>query len=231
MKSKSLLIGLSLLSASVAASDYNLQLDVDYIDLDGGDVVSAQGTYYFDNVSTANTAWAEAAFMGRNNNVSLGYIDVDGDFSILHAAIEFFGDSNNNLYAQLNVVDSDQAGVDRAIGGEIGYFLAENWLVAVGTNDSDDAPIVLRTKYVGELGGGQFFNVEANIDDEEHDLTVMGDYYWTPQSSVGLALSNEDGYDYGVRFQHFFNPAISARFSYESFDSGDAIAIGLVARF
>ncbi len=232
MKTKAYLIGLSLLSGSVMADTYNTQVDLDYIDDDGFDIITLQGAYYFDNVSTSKTPWAEAAFVGRNSNISAHYFDFDGEADALGLGVELFGDKSNNLYGALSTTRVDAGDEDDTIlAGELGYFFSDNWLVSVATTDVDDAPIYLKTKYIGNLGGGKYFNVEASIDDEEHDLTVMGDYYWTPQSSVGLALSNEDGYDYGVRFQHFFSPAISARFSYESFDSGDAIAIGLTARF
>ncbi|MET1254068.1 putative porin [Aliikangiella maris] len=229
MKIKSLIVALGMFSGTVLADGYQWQVDGDYLTADDADAYMIQGRYHFDSVSINNTAWAEAAFTGRNSNVGLGYSDFDGDFSVTSVFGEYMGE--NNLYASLGYADSDISGADSVITGEIGYFFAKNWLVAIGTDDSDASPVTLRTKYVGELSNNRFFNVEASYDDESEDLLVEGDYYWSPQSSVGLALSDAEGYDFGVRFQHFFNPSISLRLSYQALDGDDVTGIGFTARF
>ncbi len=228
MKSKALLIGFGLLSSTAFAGNYNAQLDVDYFDYDNADAFALQGTYYFDSVSTANVALAEAAYVGQNNNVSLTYFDFDGDYDTIGLQAEFFG-KGNKLYGNVGVTDTDN---DTIISGEIGYFFSENWLVALGTTSSDgEDPITLRTKYFTSLGGDKYFNFEASTDDDESDLTVNGDYYWTSQSSIGLILTSSDAFDYGIQFQHFFSEAVAVRLGYTDGDFGDVMNLGLTARF
>ena len=79
MKKHALLLGLSLLSSSVLANTYNNQVDFNYLNVDDFNVINLEGTHYFDSVTTNNTAWAEAAFMGRNNSVTAGYTNFDSD--------------------------------------------------------------------------------------------------------------------------------------------------------
>lgn len=234
MKSRALLVGLGLLSSSAFAGNYDVEVNVDYFDDDGVDIIGASGAFYFDQVNTRGTALGESAFMGRNSNVSLEYIDFDGDVTVTGAFAEFFGDENNNLYGRVGYLnaDSDIGGSDDAIYGELGYFFADNWLVSIATTDSDGAdPVILATKYVAELGGGQFFNVEANYNDESEDFSVKGDYYFNPETSVGLQLSDNDNFEYGVSFQHFFTSRVAFGVSHESYEDGDVTGVSLTARF
>lgn len=234
MKSRTLLIGLGLMSSSVFAGGYDVEVNVDYFDDDGVDVIGASGAFYFDQVNTSGTPLAESAFMGRNSNVSLEYIDFDGDVTVTGAFAEFFGDKNNNLYGRIGYInaDADVGGSDNAIYGELGYFLSDNWLVSIATTDSDgEDPIILATKYVAKLGGGQFFNVEANYNDESEDFSIKGDYYFTPKTSVGLQLSDNDNFEYGLGLKHFINEQFAVGVNYESYDDGDVTGVSLTARF
>ena len=243
MKSKALLLTLGLMSSSVFAGDYNTEINFNYFDEDTADVMGVNGTYYFDSVKTSGTAWAESAFMGRNSNVAAAYFDFDNGVTAAGVAAEFFGDKNNNLYASIGYVsfDADPNVIinfngnidvdDNVVVGEIGYFFDDNWLVSVATSDADDAVVTLNTKYVAELGGGQFLNLEASIDDESEDLAVKGDYYFTAQTSVGLELSQAEGFDYGINFQHFFTESVGVQVSYTATDFENVTGIALTARF
>lgn len=229
---KAIVLGLGLASSAAFANDYNVELGVSYADVDGFNVIGLSGSYYFENVDLANTAWAEAAFMGRNSNVSVEYIDFDGDADATGVAVEFFGQGNNNLYGSIGFVSVDTPfGGDDVVVGEIGYFVDDNWLVSIQATDDSDSPIFLKTKYVADLGDGQFFNVEASIDDEDTDLTVAGDYYFSSASSVGLELSAAEGFDYGLNFKHFFDKQFALEVTYISSDAGDETGIGFTARF
>ncbi len=257
---QSLLVGLSLFSASAMADTFNHQIDLYYQDqdLDAGsqDQIKLMGHHYLNTVDTANTAWDEAEFMGRGTNINWDYTDTDGDDSPYGIGFEYYGDSNNNLYAALRYQDPD-TNADEVIAGEFGYFVARNTLVAIATSDADDAPIVVRAKHVAELGNGQFFNVEASIDDEENDVTVSGDYYWSPQTSIGLTLTSADAEsaaitsssegaianDYALEFKHYFNSQVAVKVGLASGettvenDLGSAVAdvdtmtIGFTGRF
>jgi len=71
---KALLVALGLFATGVIASTYQTQVDLDYIDIeDTADSIGLTGTWHVEPVETENTAWAEAAFMGRKSNFSVNY--------------------------------------------------------------------------------------------------------------------------------------------------------------
>jgi len=231
MKKSTLLLGLSLLSSSALADNYNNQVDFNFLNVDDFNVISLEGTHYFDSVTTKNTAWAEAAFMGRNNSVTVGYTDFDSDAYALSLGGDYY---NKNIFVGLDVayVDVDGGSSDTNVFGEFGYFFAENWLVSVSAADEDFSDsLALNTKYIATLSDGAFFNFEASFLNYDNDFAAAADYYWTARSSVGANLSTEEGYNFGVNAQHFFSPAISARIEYISLDDDDAVSFGVTGRF
>ncbi|XQW84058.1 putative porin [Thalassotalea piscium] len=232
MKTRAVLLGLSLLSSAAIANDYNTQIDLDYFSVDSFDTIKLEGTYYLNNVTTNNTAWSEAAFMGRNTSASLSYTDFDGDASELVLGGDFY---RNDLFVGLDVTYFDVDGGDSDTGfvGEIGYFLDKNWMVSVSGADEDFSDsLALNTKYIATLSNGRFVNVEVSYLNFDNDFTAAADYFWTAQSSVGLSLSTEEGINGSVRAQHFFTPTISARLEYVSLEnSDDGFLFGLTGRF
>lgn len=231
MKLTTIALGLSLLSTSVLAQDYQTQVKADYVTVDSADSYAVSGSYYFDRVSTKNTAWKEAAFMGRNSNVNASYLNFDGDADTLNLGAQFY---TGNVYAALNVIhlDVDGAGSDTAVNGEIGYFFDDNWLVAISGNDEDFSDTLgIRTKYIASLSGDRFVNFEAAYSDASEDFVVSADYYWTAKSSVGLTLSDADGYDFGIQASHFFTPSVALRATFVATDADDVFGLGLTARF
>lgn len=231
MKKHALLLGLSLLSSTVLADNYNTQVDLDYLTYDDFNVIGLQGTYYLEQVTTENTAWAEAAFMGRNTSISAGYANIDGDAYVLTLGGDFY---HNNIFAGLDVtyLDVDQGDNDTNVSGELGYFFAKNWLVSVSGDDEDFSDsLALNTKYIKTLANGAFINLEASFLNYDNDFTAAADYYWTAQSSVGISASTEEDYNFGINAQHFFTSAISARVEYASLDDDDLISIGITGRF
>ncbi|WP_196137206.1 putative porin [Aliikangiella sp. G2MR2-5] len=229
MKLKALFVAMSLASSAAMANDYNTQVDLDYYDYDSFNATSITGTYYFDQVSLDSTAWGDAAFMGKNSNVSLNYTDLDGDYNTITLRGEFYGQGSNNFYGALGYTDID--GDDSVVSGEVGYFFEDNWLMSIETTDEDDSLIWLKTKYITKLSSGGFFNVEASIDDEENDVAVKGEYFWNPQSSVALTLASHEGFDYRIDFEHFFNKQFALKVGYTATDGDDVIMAGLTGRF
>ncbi|MGB2739886.1 MAG: putative porin [Cognaticolwellia sp.] len=231
MKKSTLLLGLSLLSSSVLADNYNNQVDFNFLNVDDFNVISLEGTHYFDSVTTKNTAWAEAAFMGRNNSVTAGFTDFDSDAYSLSVGGDYY---HKNIFVGVDVafVDVDDSSNDTNLLVELGYFFAENWLVSVSGSDAGiSKSFALNTKYIATLSGGAFLNFEASYLNDNDDLVAGADYYWTARSSVGLNLSTEDGYDFGLEAQHFFSPTISANITYTALDDEDAVSFGLTGRF
>ena len=231
MKLRTIALSLSLLSTSVLAQDYQTEVNVNYAKVDNFDIISLSGAYYFDAVNTENTAWAEAAFMGQKNNVNLSYVDFDGDADQISLGGQFY---NNDIYASLNVnyVDVDGVGSDTIITGELGYFFSEDWLVAISGTDEDFSDTLgIRTKYIAKLDNNKFFNFEAAYSDATEDFTLVGDYYWTAKSSVGLTLSDQDGFDFGLQASHFFTPSVALNVTYSALENDDLIGVGITGRF
>ncbi|GAA5138865.1 putative porin [Thalassotalea piscium] len=232
MKTRAVFFGLSLISSAVLANDYNTQVDLDYLTVDSFDSIKLEGTYYLNNVTTNNTAWSEAAFMGRNTSVSLSYADFDGDASQVVLSGDYY---QNDLFVGLDVsyIDIDGSGSDTGVVGEIGYFIDTNWMISIsGADEEFSDSLALNTKYIATLSNGTFINLEASYLNLDNDFTASADYFWTPQSSVGLSLSTEEGVHGSVRAQHFFTSSISARVEYVSLEnSDDGFLLGLTARF
>ncbi|XPF93739.1 putative porin [Colwellia sp. RE-S-Sl-9] len=232
MKTYAVFFGLSLLSSAAIANDYNTQIDVDYLNIDSFNTIKLEGTYYLNNVTTNNTAWSEAAFMGRNTSANLSYTDFDGDAYQLVLGADYY---HNDLFVGLDVTyfDVDGGGDDTGLVGEIGYFFDKNWMVSVsGADEEFSDSLALNTKYIATLNNGTFVNVEVSYLNLDNDFTAAADYFWTAQSSVGLSLSTEEGINGTIRAQHFFTPAISARLEYVSLEnSDDGLLFGITGRF
>jgi len=232
MKTRAALFGLSLLSSAVLANNYNTQIDLDYYKVDSFDTIKLEGTYYLNNVTTDNTAWSEAAFMGRNSSASLSYTDINSDAYKLVLGGDYY---HNDLFVGLDIayVDVDGGSSDTALSGEIGYFFDKNWLVSIsGADEEFSDSLALNTKYIATLNDGAFINFEASFLNFDNDFTGAADYFWTPQSSIGLSLTTQDGTNGTIRAQHFFTPSISARIEYVSLEnSDDGFLFGLTGRF
>lgn len=232
MKIRALLLALPLalplVSTTALAAGYNAEIGVDYTTQDnpGIDTWIATGTWHFRTVETDNVPLAEAAFMGRNGSLSVGHFDFDNDVDGNGAILELLGPRNNNLYASLGYFDV--AG-DDVVAAELGYFVGDNWLVSIAGSDSDgDDPIILGTRFVAPLTGGQFVSFEASVDDNEF-VSVGGDYYVTRGTSFGVEVGGSRNIDYeiGVRVRHYFTENLALGASYRDGVTG----IELTARF
>jgi hypothetical protein len=240
MKKNLLLISFSLLSASIFAQPYHSEVSVEYANSDDSiTTLSLQDSYYFDGVTIDNTAWAEAAFMGRNNSVSLDYTNYHYKNSNIDSySLNLNGDYHyNNIFigASILYIDTELNGFsadDTIVGAELGYFFDKNWLVSVNANNDDFSnSLTINTKYIATLSEQSFINLEASLNNESNDLLAAADYYWSPQSSVGLVLSTDSNLNAGLRGQHFFTPTVSAQINYFSYDYDDIYSVGLTGRF
>lgn len=234
LNARKILVGLVFLSSSVIAGEYNASAYVGAADYDGKDVYEVGGYYYFDQVDTSGKALAEAWFMGRHSSINLNYVDVSGLLTETSAYAEFLGDRGNNFYGGIGYVntDYDAGGTDDSLYGEIGYFVADNWLISVATEQSDgEDPVYLYTKYASELADGRFLNLEAWYDDQSRDKWISGDFYFSQKTSVGLTLSEQENYKYGLEFRHFFTEQFSLSLRYRSYDNYHITGASLSARF
>ena len=132
------------------------------------------------------------------------------------------------INTELNGFSAD----DTIVGAELGYFFDKNWLVSVNANNDDFSnSLTINTKYIATLSEQSFINLEASLNNESNDFLAAADYYWSPQSSVGLVLSTDSNLNAGLRGQHFFTPILSVQISYFSYDYDDIYSLGLTGRF
>ncbi len=228
------------------AQDYQFELEAGYSDFENDSALDFGGTYFFDRVATAGHPLAEAAFLQRASNMSLGYITYDdSDIDSIGVRGEFYFDQ---LYLRGGYQTEDFNGTDvDTLSARVGWVLSEGFRIAGGLERVDvDAPgvdtrndLVLEAKYVAKLGAGAAFNlagsvtfVDDPIDDEV--FAFEGDYYFNPAFSLGAQLSFADNDDnWGVRTRYFITPAIAGQFEYFTENDGDddAFRLSLALRF
>ncbi|MBZ2189848.1 putative porin [Alcanivorax sp. JB21] len=231
---------LSAASGVVQAQDYNVEIGASYIDFDGDDhALKLDATFHFETVNTAGRPLAEAAFMGRNNNVSAFYATRD-DADIDRFAIggEFWLD---DIYLSATYMDEsgDNSDDESSYELRVGYMVGDDFLVSLGYEDGDerdDETISLAAKYVGQIGDN-FINVEGGIASTDGDnlFSLAGDYYFTREFSAGLRLAESDVSGvktrYGIAARYFVTPTISGEIEYLTQDSVDEFTLRVAARF
>ena len=217
------------------AQDYQVEVGLSYIDFDGDDhAIGVDGTFYLDQVQTAGRPLAEAAFMGRNNNIFAAYFSRDkADVDLFMLGGEFW---INNFYLAGAYGDLDG---DSLYEVALGYMVSDNLLVSASYYDGDEIEeetIALRAKYVTQLGNN-FVNLEAEVSDTDGDtgIALLGDYFFTNEFSAGVRVADTgvsgEKTVYGLGARYFFTPTISGELEYLTQDSVDEITVRLAARF
>ncbi|MCH8543485.1 MAG: putative porin [Alcanivorax sp.] len=226
------------------AQDYNVEFGVFYIDVDveGGLDDSALGldaTFHFDTVNTAGRPLAEAAFLGRNNNVFVSYLTYDDeDLDVFAFGGEFWlGDIY--LAAAYESESSDTFITEDSYAVSLGYMLGDGLLVGVGYEDGDEREhetVSVGAKYVGQVGEN-FINLEGDLAFTDGDavLSLDADYFFTHEFGAGLRVieSDESGVKtaYGVGARYFFTPTISAEAEYLTQDDDKIFGFRVAGRF
>lgn len=235
----SLALAVALAATGAMASDYRAEGGLSYIDLDGDDhIIAVDGTFYFEQVQTARRPLAEAAFLGRNSNISLSYGTFDeADIDLINLGAEVWVD-DFYLSAEFSRADLDAVNLDD-YEARLGYMVGDGFLVNVGfaNGDSfDKASVLLGTKYVAPVGGN-FINLEADLEvnDGDSQLSLVGDYFFNNQFSAGLRLTETDvsgvKTEFGVGAKYFITSTISGELEYTTQDSVDTIGVRFAARF
>lgn len=251
---KRTLIAMSLLALGMGAAqaqDYQLEAGVGYTKIEADNDVSGSSlgaglTYNLAMVSTSGLPLAEAAFLGRVSNLSIGYEkaeidDTDFETDDIGGVGEFY---LGQLYLRAGYAQTDvqvlntEISID-TINARIGYVITDGFLVNAGVRrqDSDAAnseatnDTVIEAKYVSVLGGGTAMNVGGALEfldnaDDTTALTLAGDYYFNPTVSVGALVTSTDGdsgstTDFGVRSRFFFTPTFSGELAYFTAADGD----------
>jgi len=229
------------------AQDYQSEVGLSYKNnadnVKGDSTLVIDGTYYIDVVETSGRPLAEAAFLGRNNNVSASYgqrdLDAGGDYDVFSLGAEFWFE---DIYtaAKLNDVDGDNI-----INVRLGYMLDDGFLVTLGYESDDTGiekidSILLGSKYVVTFDGGAALNIEAEVgqkDDVNDTVFVRGqaDYYINDSVGIGASLrkAEQTPVAYGVQASYFVTPEFSAElaFTKEEDNKDDEVGLRVAYRF
>lgn len=253
--------GAAFVVSPAMAQDYQAEVDLGYIHFDkdqGGsdNAYNINAKMYFDSVSTANRPLSEAAFLGRNGAVNLGYgYQNHADTNSVELGANYWF---NDLYVE-GGVDYNRFGSDTAYDTSftnyavgVGYMVMDGLLVKANyTHDNFEkktggkaSTYSLDTKYVTQLGNN-FVNLEAGweANNKDHKFNVAGDYFFTQALSAGVDVaavsldqsSVNDKVEYGVNTKYFFTPTMNAQLGYtynaEHVEKDSAINLGLSTRF
>lgn len=243
----------SLVTMNANAYQFEVGAGAGYIDPDNGGSGSQfdlNGTYYFNPVQDKNAPLAEAAFVNRASNVSVGANFADRgnvDDNTYGAGVEYFV-PNSDFYLGGNIsqnevsVDGSNRDFDTTYyAAEVGYLPVPNLLVAVGVkgydNDVDDGvDPTIRAKYVTQLGGKDV-NLEAGASFGDLDeFNLAADYYLDKTFSVGADYYTNDITDqseFGVKARKFVNQqtSLEGRIGFGEVGSNDYNSFGVAAKY
>lgn len=235
---------LTLTSASVFA--FQSEVDVAYISPDSGDALGASYRYHTIDVNLTNTAWAEAPFMTRSTFFEAGVIRVNPDFGDDETGFNIGGTVNfaENWFAEGSYTDIDDVNI---LGLGVGYYYGKNAAVFLRHSIQDFGfgddlnETEVGTKNIFTTQSGQLVNFEASLTRFESGnsnatlLSLGGDYYFTPKTSLGASIGIFDDSDVdeilGLSFNHYFNQQFGVLVEYEAQDDDDVTTLGVNFRF
>ena len=253
MKARVIPFVVSVLASTIAvgahAQSFQFQTDADYnsADLGPADVNGMQirQQYFLSPIQNGdNQPWREAAFLSRSSSANLTYnrIEIDdgtdgsNDMTVNAWGIggEYMSNSHD-FYAALDV-NFKNGDNSYAATGKLGFFVQQNWLVALDVyhNDPDNygssTDYGLSTKAILPVMNGDHLVLTASVADfeDENGNAIAADYYIRPYWSVGLALRNDMptmqtvfGDSVEVRSEYFVTPQLALRGAMSRVDVGD----------
>ena len=263
MKSRVLPFVVSVLASTIAvgaqAQSFQFQTDADYnsADLGAVDVNSMQirQQYFLSPLQNGdNQPWREAAFLGRSSSVNLTYnrTEFDGSYEMNVNSWGLGGEymsNSHDFYAALDVnfLNGDNS---FAANGKLGFFVQQNWLVALDVYHSNpdsygsSTDYGLSTKAILPVMDGDHLVLTASYADFDLDdgYVIGADYYIRPYWSVGLALRNDMqtlqnafGDSVELRSEYFVTPQLALRGAVSRVDTGpdhaNQFAVGASYRF
>ena len=259
MKKLILPLAVALPFAQVGLADYQAELSYNYEESktdqgvgQGDDEIDFHtygGRVYFEQVDTSKGPYAEAAFLDKASSLFVdrterkdkpaGMSQTETDITTYGADIVLQGKWIVNVLAG-DGEDPDDDSVD-LLGIEGGLYLDNSSTLTFSYLKEDvdfpDANIdnyAVSYKRVGELAGGSYYNVEADllyrdlgdayVIDDVTDLDLAADYYLDKHFSVGAVLGyadfdGDDEITYGVRTTFYFNDKAGINFSYKIEDN------------
>ena len=204
----------------VHAQDYQMEAGVSYADDSNDSAMGLDFTYHIETVETADRPLAEAAFLGRNSNVSAFYVNPDDSAleDTLGLGVEWWFD---NIYAAAGFSDTDG---DNELALRLGYMLEDAFLVYAGFNDSDSMDVSgmsVGAKYVGNSINFEAEVIRYDDDSDTAQFIVAADYYINNSFSVGATADKFESAaaTYGIRSRYFVTPVLSAEVGYDKTES------------
>ncbi len=264
MKSRVLPFIVSVLASTIAvgaqAQSFQFQTDADYNSTDTGPAdlngMQIRQQYFLSPIQNGdNQPWREAAFLSRSSSANLTYNRVEVDGGNYDGSLNSWGvggeymSNSHDFYAALDVnfLNGDNS---YAAIGKMGFFVQQNWLVALDVyhanpdNESSSTDYGLSTKVVLPVMAGDHLVLSASVADFEYrnGHMVAADYYIRPYWSVGLAMhenmaSLTNWFDdrLEVRTEYFVTPQLALRGSVAQVEEGSAndtqFAVGASYRF
>lgn len=225
-------LGLTLSCCTALANTYQIEAGAGYLHAAGtghsDDRLSLRADYYFTPVLTLNHPLAEAAFLERATRVRVES-DLELDRVTLGGDLYF---PNSRFYAGAALVRRQNGGTDTQLVGTVGILPLAGLLITTSLTDDGYDPN-LRAKYVADLGGGNFINVEAEFLERSADdlLTVIADFYLNRSWSIGAGYADNYGDELTLRTRKFFNNDLSAELTFTDTDWGRRVLLGGTLRF
>ena len=247
MKLKIIVATCALIASGVAVADsYKAEVGAKVFrnDVDGAPdkftAYGVDGKYYFNDVQTNNLPLAEAAYIGKNSNIFADALHIpkksylaSGD--VYNVGVEFYI-PESFLYVAGGVqrFEADGARSDNDWFTTVGITPIDGLRVTTSYYHDEGYDANVRAKYVTEIGGGHFINVEAEVADTDDGTykEVGGDFYFDNTFSVGGSIADTGAENaYTVRSRKFFTERFSGEVSYTDYDSGNQILAGVDFRF
>lgn len=264
MKSRVIPFIVSVLASTIAvgaqAQSFQFQTDADYNSADVGPVdvngMQIRQQYFLSPIQNGdNQPWREAAFLNRSSSVNLTYNRTEFDGGNNEMNINSWGlggeymSNSHDFYAALDV---NFLNGDNSFGatGKLGFFVQQNWLVALDVyhsnpdNNGSSTDYGLSTKAIVPVMDGDHLVLTASYADfdEGNGHAIAADYYIRPYWSVGLAarndmptLQNVFGDSVELRSEYFVTPQLALRGALSRVDVGaddeNQFAVGASYRF
>lgn len=190
--------------------------------------------YHFNAVDTSDKPLAEAAFLTKSSNIGAATaVFNDADLSITVLSGEAYI-PQAYIYGRLDYSMMRGDLDDESWTATFGATPIDGLLITTSTTEDVDYEFNLAAKYVTDIGGGRWINLEGGFEDTDDDVIVRigGDFYFNAATSVGLSLTdNGDDNSVTLRGRHFFSNEFYAGASYESSDWIDTLALEAGLRF
>ena len=191
-------------------------------------------------MQTDNLPLAETAYIGKNSNV---FADaqhvpkkpyfVSGEYYKLGA--EFYV-PESFLYVSGGVtrLEASRGNNDNDWFTTVGVTPIDGLRVTTSYYHDEGYDANVRAKYVTDIGGGHFINVEAEVADTDDGTykEIGGDFYFDNSFSVGGSIADAAyGNQYNIRSRKFFTERFSGEVSYTDLEYGNQFMAGVDFRF